>query len=147
MWLGYDVLVMPGVKIGDGSIVATRSVVVSDVPAYSVVGGNPAKVIKQRFPNEVVNELLSLQWWDWPIEKITRNLTAIVGADIGPSGMQNKEANRNPSPSSLPWRFSPGIDVSRPSRQCIHPWRDGLIGRRTAEALLSDPNELGVSSE
>ena len=50
VWLGYDVLVMPGVKIGDGAIIAARSVVVSDVPAYSVVGGNPAKVIKQRFP-------------------------------------------------------------------------------------------------
>ena len=56
--------------------------VVSDVPAYSVVGGNPAKVIKQRFPDEVVNELLAIQWWDWPVDKITRNLPAIIGADI-----------------------------------------------------------------
>ncbi len=82
VWLGYDVLVMPGVKIGDGAIVAARSVVVSEVPAYSVVGGNPAKVIKQRFPDEVVNELLSVKWWDWPVDKITRNLPAIVGADV-----------------------------------------------------------------
>ena len=82
VWLGYDVLVMPGVKIGDGAIVAARSVVVSDVPAYSVVGGNPAKVIKQRFPDEVVNELLAIKWWDWPVDKITRNLPAIVGADV-----------------------------------------------------------------
>ncbi|MFO0867439.1 MAG: CatB-related O-acetyltransferase [Pirellulales bacterium] len=82
VWLGYDVLLMPGVKIGDGAIVAARSVVVSDVPAYSVVGGNPAKVIKQRFPDEVVNELLAIKWWDWPVDKITRNLPAIVGADV-----------------------------------------------------------------
>lgn len=73
---------MPGVKIGDGAIVAARSVVVSNVPAYSVVGGNPAKVIKQRFPDEVVNELLAIKWWDWPVETITRNLPAIVGADV-----------------------------------------------------------------
>jgi virginiamycin A acetyltransferase len=82
VWLGYDALVMPGVKIGDGAIIAARSVVVGDVPAYSVVGGNPAKVIKQRFPDEIVNELLAIKWWDWPVGKITRNLPAIVGADI-----------------------------------------------------------------
>jgi virginiamycin A acetyltransferase len=82
VWLGYDVLVMPGVKIGDGAIVAARSVVVNDVPAYSVVGGNPAKVIRQRFSEEVVNELLAIKWWEWPVEKITRNLAAIIGADI-----------------------------------------------------------------
>ena len=82
VWLGYDVLVMPGVKIGDGAIVAARSVVVSDVPAYSVVGGNPVMVITQRFPDEVVNELLAIKWWDWPVETITRNLPAIVGADV-----------------------------------------------------------------
>jgi virginiamycin A acetyltransferase len=81
VWLGYDVLVMPGVTIGDGAIVATRSVVVSDVPPYSVVGGNPAKVIRNRFSEKVINELLAIRWWDWPVEKITRNLPAIVGAD------------------------------------------------------------------
>jgi virginiamycin A acetyltransferase len=82
VWLGYDALLMPGVKVGDGAIVASRSVVVSDVPAYSVVGGNPARVIRHRFPNEIIAELLSIQWWNWPIEKITRNLHAIVGADL-----------------------------------------------------------------
>ena len=82
VWLGYDVTLMPGVTVGDGAIVATRSVVVSDVPAYSIVGGNPARVIRQRFPNEIVEELLSIQWWNWDIAKITRNLPAIVGADI-----------------------------------------------------------------
>jgi virginiamycin A acetyltransferase len=82
VWLGYDVLVMPGVKIGDGAIVAARSVVTKDVPPYTVVGGNPAQVVKQRFPAEVVAELLAIRWWDWPVEKITRNLHAIMGADL-----------------------------------------------------------------
>lgn len=82
VWLGYDVLVMPGVTIGDGAIIAARSVVVSDVPAYSVVGGNPAKVIKQRFSDQVIRELLVIKWWNWPVDKVTRNLTAIVGADL-----------------------------------------------------------------
>ncbi|MCD5978783.1 Virginiamycin A acetyltransferase [Pseudomonas savastanoi pv. glycinea] len=82
VWMGYDVLVMPGVTIGDGAIVSSRSVVVSDVPAYSIVGGNPAKVLKHRFPAEVSQRLLTIAWWDWPIEKITRNLQMIVSGDI-----------------------------------------------------------------
>ena len=89
VWLGYDVLVMPGVNIGDGAIVAARSVVVSDVPAYTVAGGNPAKVIKPRFSDAVVNELRAIKWWDWPVEKITRNLSAIVGADV--AALKNAE--------------------------------------------------------
>lgn len=82
VWLGHDVLVMPGINIGDGAIVAARSVVVSDVPPYSVVGGNPAKVIRKRFPDEVIDELLAIRWWGWPVDKITRNLPSIVGADV-----------------------------------------------------------------
>lgn len=82
VWLGYDALVMPGVQIGDGALVAARAVVTKDVPAYAVVGGNPAKVVKQRFPDKVTAELLALRWWDWPVEKVTRNLHGIVGADL-----------------------------------------------------------------
>ncbi|HET7565333.1 MAG TPA: Vat family streptogramin A O-acetyltransferase [Gemmatimonadaceae bacterium] len=82
VWLGYDAMVMPGVRIGNGAIVATRSVVVSDVPPYTVVGGNPAKPLKQRFPSDVIDVLQSIAWWDWPIEKITRHLDIIVSADV-----------------------------------------------------------------
>ncbi|MGE5490250.1 MAG: Vat family streptogramin A O-acetyltransferase [Actinomycetota bacterium] len=82
VWIGYDSLIMPGVKIGDGAIISSRSVVVSDVPAYGVVGGNPARPIRQRFPAEIVAELEAIAWWDWPIEKISKNLPAIVSADI-----------------------------------------------------------------
>jgi virginiamycin A acetyltransferase len=80
VWIGYQALIMPGVKIGDGAIIAARSVVVSDVPAYSIVGGNPASVIKLRFSAEVVESLLSIAWWNWPIDRITKNLEAIVSA-------------------------------------------------------------------
>lgn len=82
VWLGYESVVMPGVKIGHGAIVAACSVVTKDVPPYAVVGGNPAKIIRHRFPDDVVARLLQIAWWDWPVEKITRNLKAIVGADI-----------------------------------------------------------------
>ena len=82
VWIGYDALVMPGVRIGNGAIVAARAVVVKDVPAYAVVGGNPAKVLKSRFPPETVAALEQIAWWNWPVEKITRHLKAIVSADL-----------------------------------------------------------------
>ena len=74
---------MPGVKIGNGAIISSRSVVVSDVPSYTIVGGNPAKPIKQRFSPEAVATLNRIAWWDWPIEKITEHLEHIVSGDIG----------------------------------------------------------------
>jgi virginiamycin A acetyltransferase len=82
VWLGYEALLMPGVKIGDGAIIATRSVVTSDVPAYTIVGGNPAKPIKKRFSDDVIKTLEQIQWWNWDIRKITENLEIIVGGDI-----------------------------------------------------------------
>ena len=82
VWIGYDSLVMPGVKIGNGAIVSSRSVVVTDVPAYAVVGGNPARQIKERFPAQTVSALESITWWNWPIEKISRHLGVIISADI-----------------------------------------------------------------
>jgi virginiamycin A acetyltransferase len=82
VWIGYQALIMPGVKIGDGAIVAAKSVVVKDVPPYTVVGGNPAISLRQRFPDETIDALLKIAWWNWDIEKITRNLEKIVGADI-----------------------------------------------------------------
>ncbi|RAM50609.1 MAG: Vat family streptogramin A O-acetyltransferase [Hapalosiphonaceae cyanobacterium JJU2] len=82
VWIGYEAMIMPGVKIGDGAIVAAKSVVVKDVAPYTIVGGNPANLVRQRFPDEIINTLLEIAWWDWDIEKITRNLEKIVGADI-----------------------------------------------------------------
>ena len=82
VWIGYDCLIMPGVRIDDGAIIAARSVVTADVPAYTVVGGNPARRIKERFAPAVVDRLLALAWWDWPIEKITRHLATIAAGDV-----------------------------------------------------------------
>lgn len=83
VWIGYEALIMPGVKIGNGAIISSRSVVVSDVPSYTIVGGNPAKPIKQRFSPAAVATLNKIAWWDWPIEKITEHLEQIVSGDIG----------------------------------------------------------------
>ncbi|WP_202300779.1 Vat family streptogramin A O-acetyltransferase [Dryocola clanedunensis] len=82
VWIGYKALIMPGVKIGNGAIISSLAVVTTDVPAYTIVGGNPAKVIKSRFSDEIVIELEKLAWWDWSVEKITKHLPAIMSNDI-----------------------------------------------------------------
>lgn len=82
VWIGYDATIMPGVEIGDGAIIAAKSVVTKDVPPYSIVGGNPAVVKKMRFPQESIDILLDIKWWDWSIEKITQNLRAITSNDV-----------------------------------------------------------------
>lgn len=82
VWIGYNATIMPGVKIGSGAIIASKSVVTCDVPAYSVLGGNPAKVIKTRFDDKTINTLLDIAWWDWSNEKITAHLDAITQCDI-----------------------------------------------------------------
>lgn len=82
VWIGYDALIMPGVKIGDGSIVASRSVVTSDVPPYTIVGGNPARPLRERFDPQSVARLQSLAWWDWPVEAITAHLALISAGDV-----------------------------------------------------------------
>ncbi len=82
VWIGYEALIMPGVRIGNGAIVSARSVVVRDVPAYTIVGGNPAQPIRTRFAPEVIARLEAIAWWDWPVEKITANLARITAADV-----------------------------------------------------------------
>lgn len=82
VWFGYDSLIRGGVKIGDGAIIATRSFVIKDVPAYSIVAGNPAKVIKMRFDDDTIARLLQIAWWNWDIEKITKHLPAICNLDL-----------------------------------------------------------------
>jgi virginiamycin A acetyltransferase len=82
VWLGYNAMVLPGVKIGDGVIVAARSVVTRDVPPYTIIGGNPAHAIRMRFEPEVTRKLLEIAWWNWPVEKVTRALPAIVSGDL-----------------------------------------------------------------
>jgi len=82
VWIGQNVTVMPGVNIGDGSIIAANSVVTKDVPAYRIAGGNPCKIIKKRFDDELIDYLLKLKWWDWPEEKIFKNLELLCTSDL-----------------------------------------------------------------
>ncbi len=82
VWIGYEALIMAGVKIGDGAIIGAKALVTKDVPPYAVAGGNPAKVIKMRFKEKEVERLLKLKWWDWKVEKISENLKIITSGDI-----------------------------------------------------------------
>jgi len=78
VWIGHDAAIMPGVTIGDGAIIATKSVVTKDVEPYTIVGGNPAKLIKKRFSDDTISKLLELKWWDWDIDKITENVEKLT---------------------------------------------------------------------
>lgn len=82
VWIGMEATILPGVTIGDGAIVAAKSVVTKDVPPYAVVAGNPAKVVRMRFSAAVIERLLAIAWWQWPADKVTRNIAAISGADL-----------------------------------------------------------------
>lgn len=82
VWIGYEAVVMSGVKIGDGAIIGTRAVVTKDVPPYTVVGGVPAKQIRKRFDDKTIEKLQSLEWWNWGEDKIKRNISAIQSGDI-----------------------------------------------------------------
>ncbi len=82
VWIGMEAVILPGVHIGDGAIIAAKSVVSRHVPPYAIVAGNPSTVVKKRFDDRTIGKLLAIAWWNWPMEKIGRNLNAIRGTDI-----------------------------------------------------------------
>lgn len=82
VWIGRESIIMPGVKIGDGAIIAAYSVVTKDVEPYSVVGGNPTRFIKKRFNDELIELLLEFKWWDLPPEKLVTVLPLLCDFDL-----------------------------------------------------------------
>jgi virginiamycin A acetyltransferase len=82
VWIGYDATIMPGVTIGDGSIIAAKAVVTKDVPPYSIVGGNPAQLIRKRFSEREMEQLLQIRWWDWSVEKISQHVQDLTSGNV-----------------------------------------------------------------
>ena len=82
VWFGQNVTVMPGVHIEDGAIIGANSVVACDIPPYCIAAGNPCRVIRPRFDEELTAYLLELKWWDWEPEKIMRNLEKLCSGDL-----------------------------------------------------------------
>jgi len=82
VWIGRDSVIMPGVKIGDRAIIAAYSVVVKDIEPYTVAGGNPARPIKKRFDEELIELLLKLQWWDFEPEKLFAFMPILCDDDL-----------------------------------------------------------------
>ncbi|EJA3101280.1 type B chloramphenicol O-acetyltransferase [Vibrio vulnificus] len=82
VWIGSEAMIMPGVTIGDGAIIASRAVVTKDVAPYEVVGSNPAKHIKFRFSPQEIEMLQEMQWWQWSDEQLGRCMALMCSADI-----------------------------------------------------------------
>lgn len=82
VWIGEQAMILSGVTIGDGAVVAARSLVTRSVEPYAIVGGNPAAVIRHRFQPAQVEALLALRWWDWPDERVRRAVPHLSSADI-----------------------------------------------------------------
>ena len=81
VWIGQNVTVLPGIKIGDGAIIGMNSVVSKDIPPYTIAAGNPIKIIKKRFDDEIINLLLKYKWWDQTIEKINDDIPMLTCND------------------------------------------------------------------
>lgn len=73
VWIGANVTILSGIKIGNGVVIAANSVVTKDIPDYAIVGGNPAKLIKMRFEEPLIEKLNNIKWWDWNINKLVEN--------------------------------------------------------------------------
>lgn len=82
VWMGYEALVMPGVSIGHGAIIGSRAVVTQDIPPYAIALGNPAKIVKYRFSEQDIEKLLTIAWWDWDINDVTRHMDIIMAGNV-----------------------------------------------------------------
>jgi chloramphenicol O-acetyltransferase type B len=82
VWIAREAMIMSGVRIGDGAVIAARAVVTRDVPPYSIVGGNPAKLIRMRFSPDVIERLMQVRWWSWPEDRLGGAVRALMSQDI-----------------------------------------------------------------
>jgi acetyltransferase-like isoleucine patch superfamily enzyme len=101
VWIGREAVILSGITIGDGAVIGARAVVSKDVPSYSIVAGNPARIIRTRFEDDIVQKLLRIKWWEWEDEKIALFLPKLLNNDI--SGFI--EAAESAKDSTIPSRL------------------------------------------
>lgn len=82
VWIGMGAMILSGVTIGDGAAIAARAVVTHDVPPYAIVAGNPARVVRMRFPDAIIQDLLKVRWWDWDVARVRRYIPLLMQPDI-----------------------------------------------------------------
>lgn len=82
VWIGAEAIIMPGVKIGDGAVIGTRALVTRDVAPYAIVGGNPARTIRRRFEDRIVDLLLEMRWWDWSDDQLRTAMPVLTSGDV-----------------------------------------------------------------
>ncbi|MCG9755111.1 type B chloramphenicol O-acetyltransferase [Shewanella insulae] len=82
VWIGSEAMIMPGVTVGDGAVIASRAVVTKDVPPFAIVGANPAKLIRYRFSDEEIAMLIEMQWWHWSEDKVKAAMHLLCSKDI-----------------------------------------------------------------
>lgn len=82
VWVGYKATILSGVTVGDGAVIGAHALVTRDVPAYAIVGGNPARTIRMRFSDDIIEQLLRVRWWDWNLERIRRYIPLLMQSDI-----------------------------------------------------------------
>nr|WP_164116032.1 CatB-related O-acetyltransferase [Sphingorhabdus sp. Alg239-R122] len=82
VWIGREAIIMSGVTVGTGAVIAARALVVKDVPPYAIIGGNPAKLIKYRFDEKTIAKLLEIAWWDWPEDRVSNAMAYLLNTDI-----------------------------------------------------------------
>jgi acetyltransferase-like isoleucine patch superfamily enzyme len=99
VWIGAGVIILSGVTVGDGAVIGAGSVVCRDIPPYAIAAGNPVRTIRYRFEEPVIQALLQIKWWDWPIEKIVQCAPSLMSADL--RDFVKKHGQSGLAPSSL----------------------------------------------
>ena len=154
VWIGQDVLLARGITIGDGAVVAAGAVVVKDVPPYAIVGGVPARVLKWRFPEPLIEQMLELRWWDYPLPLLNHLSMADPARfvaemkDYVASGRLQKMSNLGEAWSVLNTIGRSLVTLTRPTRERSDAVTEQAAGPlHASEAQTSEPRTAQAQRE
>lgn len=94
VWIGTEAMILPGIQIGDGAVIGARALVTKDVEPYSIVGGNPAELIRKRFSDKEIKKLLAIRWWDWDEDCIRQHIDILRSGDVKRLAKAEKELQK-----------------------------------------------------